>query len=152
RTYVFAGDGCLMEGISHEAASLAGHLGLGKLIVFYDDNSISIDGPTELAFSDDPLLRFQGYGWATERIDGHDHKAIADAIRRAQQSERPRLIACRTIIAFGAPTKAGTAAAHGAPLGAAEIAGARERLGWSDPPFSIPENIRAQWRAPGDRG
>ncbi len=151
-TYVFAGDGCLMEGISHEAASLAGHLQLNKLIVFYDDNSVSIDGPTELAFSDDPLLRFRGYGWAAERIDGHDHQAIADAIRRAQNSDRPSLIACRTVIAFGAPTKAGTAAAHGAPLGAAEIAGARERLGWSDPPFSIPEDIRAQWRAAGGRG
>src|SRR5205809_799255 len=87
-TYIFAGDGCLMEGISHEAASLAGHLRLSKLIVFYDDNSISIDGPTELAFSDDPLLRFRGYGWAAERIDGHDHQAIADAIKRAQQDER----------------------------------------------------------------
>ncbi len=151
-TYVFAGDGCLMEGISHEAASLAGHLGLAKLIVLYDDNSISIDGPTELAFSDDPLLRFRGYGWAAERIDGHDHQAIADAIRRAHKNNRPSLIACRTTIAFGAPTKAGTAAAHGAPLGAAEIAGARERLGWSDPPFEIPEDIRAEWRAAGARG
>jgi transketolase len=151
-TYVFAGDGCLMEGISHEAASLAGHLRLNKLIVLYDDNSVSIDGPTELAFSDDPLLRFRGYGWAAERIDGHDHQAIADAIRRAQQSDRPSLIACRTTIAFGAPTKAGTAAAHGAPLGATEIAGARERLGWSDPPFVIPEDIRAAWRAAGARG
>ena len=128
-TYVVCGDGCLMEGISHEAASLAGHLRLNKLIVLYDDNSVSIDGPTELAFSDDPLLRFRGYGWVAERIDGHHHEAIADAIRRAQQSDRPSFIACRTIIAFGAPTKAGTAAAHGAPLGAAEIAGARERLG-----------------------
>src|SRR5437870_4709391 len=150
-TYVFAGDGCLMEGISHEAASLAGHLGLNKLIVLYDDNSISIDGPTELAFSDDPVLRFRAYGWAVERIDGQDHQAIADAIRRAQESDRPSLIACRTIIAFGAPTKAGTAAAHGAPLGAAEIAGARERLAWSDPPFAIPEDIRAEWRAAGKR-
>jgi transketolase len=115
-----------MEGISHEAASLAGHLGLGKLIVFYDDNAISIDGSTELAFSDDPLMRFRGYGWAAERIDGHDHQAVADALRRAQESGRPSLIACRTTIAFGAPTKAGSAAAaHGAPLGAAEIAGAR---------------------------
>src|ERR1700730_18136312 len=151
-TYVFAGDGCLMEGISHEAASLAGHLGLNKLIVLYDDNSISIDGPTELSFSDDPLLRFRGYGWAAERIDGHDHQAIADAIRRAQKSDRPSLIACRTIIAFGAPTKAGTAAAPGSPLGAAEIAGARERLGWPYPPFVIPEDIRAEWRAAGARG
>jgi transketolase len=151
-TYVIASDGDLMEGVSHEAASLAGHLGLNKLIVFYDDNSISIDGPTELAFSDDPLLRFRGYGWAAERIDGHDHAAIAEAIRRAQNSDRPNLIACRTTIAFGAPTKAGTAAAHGSPLGAAEIAGARQRLGWSEPPFVIPEDIRAEWRAAGARG
>src|SRR5207244_742081 len=93
-----AGDGCMMEGISHEAASLAGHLGLSKLIVLYDDNSISIDGPTELAFSDDPVLRFRAYGWAVERIDGHDHQAIADAIRRAQASDRPNLIACRPVI------------------------------------------------------
>jgi transketolase len=151
-TYVIASDGDLMEGVSHEAASLAGHLGLAKLIVFYDDNSISIDGPTALAFSDDPLLRFRGYGWAAERIDGHDHAAVAEAIRRAQSSGRPNLIACRTTIAFGAPTKAGTAAAHGSPLGAAEIAGARERLGWSEPPFVIPEDIRAEWRAAGARG
>src|ERR1700720_2401927 len=151
-TYVIASDGDLMEGVSHEAASLAGHLGLNKLIVLYDDNSISIDGPTELSFSDDPLLRFRGYGWAAERIDGHDHAAIAEAIWRAQTSDRPNLIACRTTIAFGAPTKAGTAAAHGAPLGAAEIAGARQRLGWSEPPFVIPEDIRAEWRAAGARG
>jgi transketolase len=151
-TYVIASDGDLMEGVSHEAASLAGHLGLNKLIVFYDDNSISIDGPTELSFSDDPLLRFRGYGWAAERIDGHDHAAIAEAIRRAQNSDRPNLIACRTTIAFGAPTKAGTAAAHGSPLGAAEIAGARQRLGWNEPPFVIPEDIRAEWRAAGSLG
>jgi transketolase len=152
RIYVLASDGDLMEGVSHEAASLAGHLGLNRLIVLYDDNSVSIDGPSELAFSDDPLLRFRAYGWAAERIDGHDHAAVAEAIRRAQTSERPSLIACRTTIAFGAPTKAGTAAAHGAPLGAAEITGARERLGWNDPPFSIPEDIRAEWRAAGGRG
>jgi transketolase len=152
RTYVLASDGDLMEGASHEAASLAGHLELNKLIVLYDDNSISIDGPTELAFSDDPLLRFRGYGWAAERIDGHDHAAVADAIRRAQQSNRPSLIACRTTIAFGAPTKAGTAAAHGAPLGATEIAGARDRLDWHEPPFVIPEDIRGQWREAGARG
>ena len=152
RTYVIASDGDLMEGVSHEAASLAGHLGLNKLTVLYDDNSISIDGPTELAFSDDPVLRFRAYGWAAERIDGQDHQAVADALNRAQQSDRPSLIACRTTIAFGAPTKAGTAAAHGAPLGADEIAGARERLGWSYPPFVIPEDVRAQWRAAGRRG
>jgi len=151
-TYVFAGDGCLMEGISHEALSLAGHLALNKLIVFWDDNSISIDGPTNLAVSDDQILRFRAHGWAAERVDGHDHEAVAEAIRRAHNSDHPSLIACRTTIAFGAPTKAGTAAAHGAPLGVAEIAGARERLGWTDPPFSIPEDIRAEWRAAGVRG
>jgi transketolase len=152
RTYVFVGDGCLMEGISHEALSLAGHLGLNKLIVFWDDNSISIDGPTDLAVSDDQVMRFRAHGWAAERVDGHDHVAIAEAIRRAHKSDRPSLIACRTTIAFGAPTKAGTAVAHGTPLGAAEIAGARDRLGWSDPPFVIPEDIRAEWRAAGARG
>ena len=151
-TYVIASDGDLMEGVSHEAASLAGHLGLNKLTVLYDDNSISIDGPTEFAFSDDRVMRFRAYGWAAERIDGQDHQAVADAIRRAQKSDRPSLIACRTTIAFGAPTKAGTAAAHGAPLGAAEIAGARERLGWNYPPFVIPEDVRAEWRAAGARG
>jgi transketolase len=151
-TYVLASDGDLMEGVSHEAASLAGHLGLSRLIVLYDDNSISIDGPTELSFSDDPLLRFRAYDWAAERIDGHDHVAVAAAIERAQRSDHPSLIACRTTIAFGAPTKAGTAAAHGAPLGATEIAGARERLGWNEPPFVIPEDIRAEWREAGARG
>jgi transketolase len=151
-TYVFAGDGCLMEGLSHEALSLAGHLGLSKLIVFWDDNSISIDGPTDLAVSDDQVMRFRAHGWAAERVDGHDTDAVAEAIRRAHKSDRPNLIACRTTIAFGAPTRAGTAAAHGSPLGAAEIAGARERLGWKEPPFVIPDDIRAEWRAAGARG
>src|SRR5882672_649103 len=109
RTYVIVGDGCLMEGISHEALSLAGHLRLNKLIVLWDDNSISIDGPTSLAVDDDQIARFQAHGWAAERIDGFDHDAIAAAITRAQASDRPSLIACRTIIAYGAPTKAGTA-------------------------------------------
>jgi transketolase len=151
-TYVFAGDGCLMEGISHEALSLAGHLRLNKLIVFWDDNSVSIDGPTDLAVSDDQVMRFKAHGWAAERIDGHDTEAIGEAIRRAHKSDRPNLIACRTTIAFGAPTKAGTAAAHGSPLGAPEIAAARERLGWIAPPFVIPEDIRTEWRATGARG
>jgi transketolase len=151
-TYVFCGDGCLMEGISHEALSLAGHLRLNKLIVFYDDNAISIDGPTELAVSDDQALRFRAHGWAAERIDGHDTDAIAAAIERAHNSDRPSLIACRTIIAFGAPTKAGTAAAHGTALGADEIKGARERLGWTAPPFVIPDDILSAWRAAGARG
>ena len=152
RTYVFAGDGCLMEGISHEAIGLAGHLRLSKLIVFWDDNRISIDGPTELAVTGDQVERFRAFGWAAERIDGHDTQAIAAAIRRAQANDRPSLIACRTTIAFGAAEKAGTAAAHGAPLGAAEIAAARERLQWPYPPFEIPPDIAAAWREAGARG
>jgi transketolase len=151
-TYVFCGDGCLMEGISHEALGLAGHLRLDKLIVLWDDNSITIDGPTSLSVSDDQLERFRAHGWAAERIDGLDHNAIAAAIRRAQASDKPSLIACRTIIAFGAPTKAGTAAAHGSPLGAEEIKGARERLGWEYPPFVIPDDVRQEWREAGARG
>src|SRR5712671_2952884 len=151
-TYVFCGDGCLMEGISHEALGLAGHLRLNKLIVFWDDNSITIDGPTSLSVSDDQLERFRAHGWAAERIDGLDHNAIAAAIGRAQASDKPNLIACRTIIAYGAPTKAGTAAAHGSPLGAEEIKGARERLGWEYPPFVIPDDVRQEWREAGARG
>jgi transketolase len=152
RTYVFCGDGCLMEGISHEAIGLAGHLKLNKLIVFWDDNSITIDGPTSLSVSDDQLERFRAHGWTAERIDGEDSDAIAAAIRRAHLSERPVLIACRTTIAFGAPTKAGTAAAHGSPLGAEEIKGAKERLGWEFPAFVVPDEIRAEWREAGARG
>ncbi len=151
-TYVIAGDGCLMEGISHEAASLAGHLGLAKLIVLFDDNHISIDGPTDLTVSDDQIARFGAYGWDTQAIDGHDPEAIAAAIAAAQVSDRPSLIACRTTIGFGAPTKAGTAGAHGAPLGADEIAGAREALGWPHAPFDIPGDLLAAWRAAGSRG
>jgi len=151
-TYVFCGDGCLMEGISHEAISLAGHLKLNKLIVLWDNNSISIDGPTSLAVDDDQVARFAAHGWATERVDGLDHAAIAAAIRRAQSHDKPSLIACKTIIGFGAPTKAGTAAAHGSPLGAEEIKGARERLGWEYPPFVIPDDVTAWWREVGARG
>jgi transketolase len=151
-TYVFMGDGCLMEGISHEALSLAGHLKLNKLIVFWDDNSITIDGPTSLSVSDDQIARFQAHGWAAERIDGFDHNAIAAAIQRAQADDRPSLIACRTIIAYGAPTKAGTAGAHGSPLGAEEIKGAKERLGWEYPAFVVPDDVRAQWSEAGARG
>jgi len=151
-TYVFCGDGCLMEGISHEAIGLAGHLKLNKLIVLWDDNSITIDGPTSLSVSDDQIERFRAHGWAAERIDGMNHDEIAAAIRRAQASDRPSLIACRTIIAFGAPTKAGTAASHGAPLGADEIKGAKERLGWEFGPFIVPDDVRAEWQAAGARG
>src|SRR2546429_1914846 len=151
RTYVFCGDGCLMEGISHEALSLAGHLKLNKLIVFWDDNSISIDGPTSLSVSDDQLTRFEAHGWDAERIDGMDHDAVAAAIERAHLSDRPSLIACRTIIAYSAPTKAGTAAAHGSPLGAEEIKGAKERLGWEFGPLGVPRGIPGQWRQAGSR-
>ncbi len=151
-TYVIAGDGCLMEGISHEAASLAGHLRLGKLVVLYDDNEISIDGPTSLALSDDALGRFDAYHWHTQRIDGHDPAAIRKAIEAARADQRPSLIACRTRIGFGAPTKEGTAATHGAPLGAEEIAGAREKLGWPHAAFEVPEPVLSGWRAIGARG
>ncbi len=148
-TYVIAGDGCLMEGISHEAISLAGHLRLNKLIVLFDDNHISIDGPTDLSVSDDQLQRFAASGWNTLAVDGHAPDAIAATLEAARKSDRPTLIACRTTIAYGAPTKAGTSASHGSPLGAAEIAGARERLGWSHAPFEIPDAVLERWRAIG---
>ncbi len=151
-TYVLAGDGCLMEGISHEAIDLAGHLRLNKLIVLFDDNSISIDGPTSLATSTDQLARFAAAGWDSCYIDGHDPEAIATAIERAQQSDRPSLIACRTVIGYGAPNKQGSAATHGAPLGDEEIAAARERLGWEHPPFEIPTELLDRWRSCGLRG
>ncbi len=151
-TYVIAGDGCLMEGVSHEAISLAGHLRLNKLIVLFDDNAVSIDGPTSLAVSDDQLARFAACGWATRAIDGHDPDAVAAALDWARRNDRPTMIACRTTIAYGAPIKAGTAAAHGAPLGAGEVAGARQRLGWSYAPFEVPDDVLARWRATGARG
>jgi len=149
RTYVLASDGDLMEGISHEAISIAGHLRLNKLIVLFDDNGISIDGPLSLAESGDQIARFEAAGWNATGIDGHDPDEIAGAIEAAQQSDRPSMIACRTKIGFGAPTKAGTAAAHGAPLGADEIAGARKALGWTSPPFEVPADIRDAWRIAG---
>ena len=152
-TYVICGDGCLMEGISHEAISMAGHLKLNKLIVLWDDNSITIDGGTELAVSDDQVERFRAHGWAAERVDGLNHDEVAAAIRRAQTHDRPSLIACRTVIAFGAPNKAGTAAAHGSPLGADEVKAAKERLGWDETePFAVPDDLYAQWREAGSRG
>ncbi|MGB6906555.1 MAG: transketolase [Methyloceanibacter sp.] len=151
-TYALAGDGCLMEGISHEAISLAGHLKLGKLIVLFDDNQISIDGPTSLSVSDDQLERFSASNWHVARVDGHDPEAVALAIENARAAtDRPSLIACRTIIGFGAPEKQGTAATHGSPLGDNEIAGARERLGWSHAPFELPKPVLASWRAAGTR-
>ena len=152
RTYVIASDGDLMEGISHEACSLAGHQRLDRLIVLFDDNQVTIDGSTALAVSDDQLGRFRAYGWRASRIDGHDPAAIEAALAEAQTADRPTLIACRTVIGYGAPTKAGTAATHGSPLGPEEIAGAREQLGWPHPPFEIPEDLLLGWRAFGRRG
>ena len=145
-TYVIAGDGCLMEGISHEAIDLAGHLKLSKLILLFDDNGISIDGSTNLSTSTDQLARFSAAGWDVAYIDGHDPLAIEEAISRARLSDQPSLIACKTIIGFGAPGKQGTAATHGAPLGDDEIAAARQQLGWDSAPFQIPENILNRWR------
>ncbi|MEQ1931496.1 MAG: transketolase [Parvularculaceae bacterium] len=151
-TYVIAGDGCLMEGISQEAISLAGHLKLRKLIVLFDDNEISIDGPVSLADSTNQLMRCEASGWAASRIDGHDQGAIARALAAAKKSDRPSLIACRTVIGRGAPTKAGTAATHGSPLGAEEVAGARKLLDWPHAPFEIPEAILKSWRLAGAQG
>ena len=152
QTYVIAGDGCLMEGISQEAISLAGHLELGKLIVLFDDNQISIDGPTSLSVSDDQLERFSASRWHVARVDGHDPEAIALAIENARAvTDRPSLIACRTIIGYGAPGKQGSAATHGSPLGEEEVAGARKRLGWGHAPFEVPKPILASWRAAGSR-
>jgi transketolase len=151
-TYVIAGDGCLMEGLSHEAISLAGHLRLNRLIVLFDDNEISIDGSTSLSCSDDQLARFKASGWSACRINGHDPEAIATAIGRARNNDRPSLIACRTIIGFGAPNRQGTEKVHGAPLGADEVAKTRAALGWPHQPFEIPEPIMARWSRVGARG
>ncbi|WP_082540595.1 transketolase [Pseudolabrys sp. Root1462] len=151
KTYVLASDGDLMEGISHEAIALAGHLKLNKLIVLFDDNGISIDGPLTLADSVDQVKRFEACGWASWRIDGHDHKAIAEALTKAQSSDRPVMIACRTTIGFGSPTKAGKSSSHGSPLGADDIKGTREALKWTSPPFEIPADVLSQWRKAGER-
>jgi len=149
RTYVFVGDGCLMEGISHEACSLAGTLGLSKLMAIYDDNGISIDGETKGWFTDDTPKRFEAYGWNVIRhVDGHDIAAVDAAIREARQvTDRPSLVCCKTVIGKGAPTKAGTADVHGAALGEKEVAAARVALGWTHPPFAIPDEIYAGWNA-----
>ncbi|MGC1862646.1 MAG: transketolase family protein, partial [Methylocystis sp.] len=145
-TYVLAGDGCLMEGVSHEAIDLAGHLRLGKLIVLWDDNSISIDGPTSLATSTDQAARFRASGWHVQQISGHDFKQIAEALTRAKNDPRPSMIACRTMIGYGAPGKEGKESAHGAPLGSEQIAAARETLIWPHEPFELPEPVLAGWR------
>ena len=152
-TYVIAGDGCLMEGISHEAIDFAGHLKLGKLIVLWDDNHISIDGATDLSTSTDQIRRFEAAGWNVARIDGHNEKQIAAALSEAvEKTDKPWLIACRTTIGFGAPTRAGTSKAHGEPLGPEENAGARKNLGWESAPFVIPAEISAEWRKVSTRG
>ena len=152
RTWVIAGDGCLMEGISQEAIGLAGHLKLEKLCVLWDDNSISIDGGTDLSTSEDQLKRFTAAGWAVKKLDGHDPAQIAAALSWAMRSKKPTLLACKTIIGFGAPTKAGTAGSHGAPLGKDEAAAAKAALGWDAAPFEVPEAIGEAWRTAGARG
>jgi len=151
-TWVIAGDGCLMEGINHEAIGLAGHLKLGKLICLWDDNRITIDGSTDLSTSENVRARFEATGWFVNSCDGHDYADIARAIEEAQADERPALIACRTIIGYGAPNKQGTSSAHGSPLGASEIETARKELNWQAAPFEIPDQIRSEWHSAGMRG
>nr|WP_268884951.1 transketolase [Belnapia arida] len=151
RTWAICGDGCLQEGVSHEAASLAGHLNLDKLTLLWDDNKVTIDGPTDLSFTDDTLKRFQSYGWAVRRVDGHDTAEVAAALAWAVRTPKPVLIACKTIIGFSAPKKAGTAASHGSPLGPEEAAAAKSALGWNHPPFEVPEGLRERWEAVGRR-
>lgn len=151
-TYCLCGDGDLMEGISHEAISIAGHLKLSKLVLLYDDNGISIDGPTTITDSTDTIKRFEAAGWATTRVDGHDSDAITAAIEAAHKSDKPTLIACKTIIGFGAPKRAGTSKAHGEPLGTEEIAGVRKALNWPHEPFVIPADVATLWHDAGARG
>ena len=150
-TYVICGDGCLMEGLSHEAISMAGHLKLGKMILLWDDNEICIDGSTHATVSDDQVARFSASGWHVQAINGHDPEEIDAAIEAAKQDDRPSMIACRTTIGYGAPNKQGTAGVHGAPLGVDEIAAARKILNWPHAPFEIPADILAAWRTAGTR-
>ncbi len=151
RTWVICSDGDLMEGISHEALGLAGHLGLSKLTVLYDQNHISIDGDTALAVSDDVMKRVAAHNWAVRHVDGHDPEQVAAALTFATRSRKPTMIVCRTIIGLGAPTKAGTAGVHGSALGPQEAAGAKQALGWTSPPFTVPEELAAKWHTVGER-
>jgi len=152
KTYVLSGDGCLMEGISHEALSLAGHLKLKNLIMLFDNNSISIDGPTSLAVSDNFKKRFNSYGWEYIEIDGHNEKQIFRALKKAQKAKRPTTISCKTIIGYGSPNKSGTGSAHGSPLGKDEVNLVRKKLKWNHEPFKIPEKILNEWRKIGNKG
>jgi transketolase len=152
RTFVIAGDGCLMEGLNHEATGLAGHLKLGRLIVMWDDNRITIDGPTELSRNEDVMARYDAMGWHTVECDGLDSGKVSQAIDKAVADARPSLIRCKTIIGYGAPHKQGTAGTHGSPLGAEEVAAARKELGWTDPPFVIPDDVASAWKQAGGRG
>ena len=152
RTFVIAGDGCLMEGVNHESAGLAGHLKLGRLVVLWDDNRITIDGSTDLSRNEDVMARFDAMGWHTVETDGMDSHKVAQAIDKALADTRPSLIRCKTIIGYGAPKKQGTAATHGSALGAEEVAAARKELGWTDEPFVIPDDVARGWKSLGTRG
>ena len=152
KTYVIASDGDLMEGISHEAMSLAGHLGLKNLIVFFDNNKISIDGPTSLSVSDNYKKRFESYGWNFIEVNGHDHKQISNAIKKSSKSKKPNIISCKTVIGFGSPNKSGKASSHGSPLGDDEIALVRKKLKWPHASFEIPEDILNTWKKIGEKG
>ena len=152
RTYVLAGDGCLMEGINHEAVGLAGHLKLGRLIMLWDDNKITIDGSTDLSRNEDVVARYAACGWHTVECDGLDSAKVSKALDEALADPRPSLVRCKTIIGYGAPNKQGTAATHGAALGAGEVAAARLELGWDTPAFEIPDDVASAWRAAGSRG